>query len=404
MLGHAVPLFDETSRPSGAVAAFLDITDRKQAEEQLRKSQKLESLGLLAGGIAHDFNNLLTAIMGNTSLVMEEVGPGPSKRLQGILRCGERAANLIRQLLAYTGKAELVVREVDVAQAIADMRGLMELSTPKSVRLHLDLEQRLPLLRVDPSQLEQVVMNLVINAGEAIGEGNPGEIHVSASNVTVEEAFTDALGSDIAPGRFVRIEVSDTGKGIDRSTMSRLFDPFFTTKFSGRGLGLSAVAGIVRSHRGAITVDAGRRKGTSFRVLLRAACSASEPGEEPAGRCGKVVLVVDDEEPVREFIAEVARRRGFDVLTACDGEQALSICESHRVDAAVLDVIMPIMGANALLPALKQRQPNARILLTSGYNEVDARQLCAAYPETAFLPKPYTSEQIGNAVVALFPK
>jgi len=401
MLGNAVPLLDEHGRPRGAVGAFVDITDRKRAEERLRASQKLESLGLLAGGIAHDFNNLLTAIMGNTSIAIKEAGPGPAARLKQILRSADRAAKLIRQLMTYSGKGPVLARDVDVAQAVSEMRNLMELSVPKSVRLNLDLEQRVPPVWLDPSQLEQILMNLVINAGEAIGEGNAGRIRVSTSKMEVEKGFSDELGSEIPPGRYARIAVSDTGAGIEADVLRKVFDPFFSTKFAGRGLGLAAVAGIVRSHRGAITVNSMQGKGTTFSVLLP--LNGDEPGmeEEPQGPARGVVLVVEDDGSVREFIADVARSMGFRVLTACDGADAMAACEREAIDAVVLDVVMPGMGGNVLLPLIKERLPEARILLTSGYNEVDARRLCADFPYTAFVQKPYTADEIAAAIEEL---
>jgi two-component system, cell cycle sensor histidine kinase and response regulator CckA len=402
LLANAVPLLDDESQAWGAVSAAVDITDRKRAEERLREAQKLESVGLLAGGIAHDFNNLLTAIMGNTSIVLNEVGPAPARRLKGILRSAQRAARLIRQLLAYSGKGEVISREIDVTQAIAEMRGLMELSVPKSVRLRLDLEQRIPRVRMDPSQLEQIIMNLVINAGEAIGEGNPGHICISTSVTVIDHEFVDALGGHVNAGRYLQIEVTDSGSGITVETLRKVFDPFFSTKFAGRGLGLAAVAGIVRSTQGAIAVESAPGAGSMFRVLL----PVSDSGQweaEPTNPGAAVVLVVDDDESVREFIADVARGLGYQVFTACDGEDAIAVCGRRKhVDAAVLDIVMPGIGTNVLLPKLKELCPDVRILLTSGYSELAARRLCAAYPDAAFVEKPYTAQQIGDAIEALF--
>lgn len=399
LLGNAVPLLDDHGVPWGAVAAFLDITDRKRAESHLRETQKLESVGLLAGGIAHDFNNLLTAIMGNTSIVIKQVDAGPAARLKGILRSAERAANLIRQLLAYSGKAQVIARLIDVTQAVTEMRALMEISVPKSVRLCFDLEQRLPSIRLDPSQLEQILMNLVINAGEAIGPGNAGTVRVTTALAVVDEPFTDGLGGEITPGRYLRIEVSDTGSGMEPETIRKVFEPFFSTKFAGRGLGLAAVAGIVRSQHGAITVKSTPGQGSTFRVLLPAGndVAAAEPAEGGRG----VVLVADDDDSVREFIADVARGLGYRVLTACDGSEALAVCAREQVDVVVLDVVMPVMGANLFLPKLKAMQSGVRILLTSGYSETDARRLCVDYPDIAFVQKPYTAHQIEDAIEGL---
>jgi signal transduction histidine kinase/CheY-like chemotaxis protein len=400
-LGNAVPLFDESGRSRGAVGAFVEISEHKRTEEQLRQSQKLESVGLLAGGIAHDFNNLLTGILGNASMVLDEIDPAPAERIKEVIKCAERAANLTRQLLAYSGKGQFVVRDLDVSQAVNEMSDLVQFSVPKSVGLKLDLEKRLPTVRMDPSQLQQILMNLVINAGEAIGEGNTGRIAVSTGMSDLDGSFVDALGQDIAPGRYVSIEVSDTGSGIDESLAPRIFDPFFSTKFVGRGLGLAAVAGIVRSQKGAILVRTRPGSGSTFRVLFPTAeIRELQRTQLPDANERGTVLVVDDEPAVRQFIAVVLSRQGYRVLEASDGREALAVCdrEARPIDVTVLDVVMPLMGANELLPLLKVRRPDMGVLLTSGYSESEARRLCTDYPEVAFIQKPYTAQQIARTV------
>jgi signal transduction histidine kinase len=404
MLGDAVPLFDERGQPRGAVGAFVDITERKNSEERLRQTQKLESVGLLAGGIAHDFNNLLTGIMGNASLIVDEIGPRQAARLKEVMDSAERAANLTRQLLAYSGQGQFVVRDLDISEAVNEIRGLVEFSIPKTVSLTISVQSRLPILRMDPSQLQQILMNLVINAGEAIGEGNHGEIQVATSMTDIDKPFVDAAGIEVAPGRYVCIEVRDSGPGIGEDERRRVFDPFFTTKFTGRGLGLAAVAGIVRSRKGGITLQSGRGRGTIFRVLLPVADKRTSPAGEASGREGLgAILVVDDEASVRDFISAVLGRQGYRVLPASDGREALAMLEREdgTVLGVVLDVVMPVMGAHELLPILKKRQPNAKVLLTSGYSEAEVRRLCADYPGAAFIQKPYTAQQIARAVAEL---
>ena len=401
LLGDAVPLLGEDGLPRGAVGAFIDITERKRTEERLRQSQKLESVGLLAGGIAHDFNNLLTGIMGNASLVLEEVGPGPARRLKDVVSSAERAAHLTRQLLAYSGKGQFVVRELDVSQAVNEMSGLLESSIPKSATLNLNLERRLPAVRMDPGQLQQILMNLVINAGEAIGEGKPGRITVSTGQSDVRTTFIDSMGEEVAPGRYVLIEVGDTGSGIDEETKRKIFDPFFTTKFTGRGLGLAAVAGIVRSRKGAITVRSVPGAGSTFRVLLPVSESpVQKPEEELHANARTAILVVEDEPRVRDFLGAVFTRQGYRVLLATDGRHALAVCgrESGHIDAAVIDVVMPLMGAGELLAELKACRPDLKILLTSGYSESEAKRICAAWPGAIFIQKPYTAKQIAKTV------
>ncbi len=402
MLGHASPLRDADGRVRGCVGAFLDVSEHKRTEERLRQAQKLESVGLLAGGIAHDFNNLLTGVIGNASILLEDGGGEYAGIARAILASAERAAGLTRQLLAYAGKGQFILHDIDVSQAVNQMSGLLQFSIPKSVGLKLDLEQRLPMVRMDPSQLQQILMNLVINAGEAIGEMNTGKITVSTGLVDFEAPFVDALGREAAPGRYVSIEVSDTGGGIDDAALSKIFDPFFTTKFTGRGLGLAAVAGVVRSQKGAIMVDSTPGRGTTFRVLLPAA--EHQPEQECPDEAGRVtILVVDDESSVRDFIGSALRRQGYRVLLARDGRDALNLCDRARgdIDAAVVDVVMPVMGAQDLLPALLARRPKIKVLLTSGYSESEVRRLCAQYPGAAFLQKPYTARAITGALEAL---
>jgi CheY-like chemotaxis protein len=340
-------------------------------------------------------------MMGNASLVVDHVDPDSAKRVNEVIRSAERAAHLTRQLLAYAGKGQFVVQELDLSQAVNAMGELLQFSLPKSVDLAMHLQRRLPQIEMDPSQVEQIVLNLVMNAGEAIGEGNPGKITVTTSTTEIHEPFVDAIGQEIGAGRYVTIKVTDTGAGIDLDKLSKVFDPFFTTKFTGRGLGLAAVAGIVRAQHGAITVRSVPGKGSTFCVLFRPAeARAEERASEPQANTRGTILVADDEPSVREFIGAVLHRAGYRVLAAADGREALAIFDREKgeIDGLVLDVVMPVMGANELLPELRARRPSLKILLTSGYTETEARRLSAAYPGTAFIQKPYTEQQIIKAL------
>ena len=397
------PVYEPGGRQILAVIITRDMTARKRAEERIRQSQKLESLGLLAGGIAHDFNNLLTGIMGNASMVLDEIDPASAERVREVIDSAERAANLTRQLLAYSGKGQFIVRDLNVSEAVNEIAALVEFSIPKSVQLAVTVQRRLPLVRMDPSQLQQVLMNLVINAGEAIGEGNPGRITVATSTTMIDRPFVDTAGEEVAPGRYVCVEVSDTGSGIDGEHRAKIFDPFFTTKFTGRGLGLAAVAGIVRSLKGGITVESGAGRGSTFRVFLPASEGRIETAPKGEGvDGGTTILVVDDEAAVRNFIAAVLRKRGHRVLTASDGQEALTVMEREsKIEAVVLDVIMPVMGGNDVLPKLKALRPELKVLMTSGYSESEARRLCATYPGASFIQKPYTAQQVSKAVEEL---
>ncbi len=377
----------------------LELSERKELERRVLQAQKLESVGLLAGGIAHDFNNLLTGILGYSSLALDQVEGNTAEQIRQVMRNAERATHLTRQLLAYSGQGQFVVTDLDVSEAVNEISGMVEFSIPRSVELAMTVQRRLPVVRMDPSQFQQILMNLVINAGEAIGEGNPGRIMVSTSMTDLEQPFVDAIGEPVAPGRYVCIGVSDTGPGIPDSERSKIFDPFYTTKFFGRGLGLAAVAGILRAQRGGLTLETTPGGGSTFRIFLPAA-NGHAAREMRGGKSLGTVLVVDDEATVRQVIRSALTHKGFQVLLASDGREAWSIFEreGQAIDAVVLDVVMPVMGGNELLPRLKARRPELKVLLTSGYSESEARRLCAAYPGADFIQKPYTAQQIAKAV------
>jgi PAS domain S-box-containing protein len=275
------PIRDGDGRIVGAVVICRDITEQKRAEQKLWQTQKLESIGRLAGGIAHDFNNLLTGIMGNASLALDDAPPHIARKLHEVMANAERAADLTRQLLAYSGKGRFMARDLDVSEAVTGIAGLAKAWIPRAVELEVTARARLPIVRMDPANFEQVLINLVINAAEAIGENSPGTIAVTTSLTWIDTAFIDAVGCETRPGRYICIEVRDSGSGMDEATRSRIFDPFFTTKFTGRGLGLAAVAGILRAQQGRIAVESAPGQGSVFRVLLPFADSFAETEAGP---------------------------------------------------------------------------------------------------------------------------
>jgi PAS domain S-box-containing protein len=387
-------------RTVAAVLVVHDISERKRAEEQLRQAQKLESVGLLAGGVAHDFNNILTSILGTASLIEEELPANASGKLSVIIEGAERAANLTRQLLAYAGKGQFVIEDLDISTLVREMLGLIRLSVPKSIEVRLDLQEGLPLISADPGQMQQVLMNLVINAGEAIGAGNHGRICLSTGSADIGEGFLDATAAELAAGQYVYLEVRDTGCGMDEHTKARMLDPFFTTKFTGRGLGLAAVSGIMRSQKGAITVESALGQGSAFRVLFPASANPAVARKDAASHERPAVLVIEDEEGVRGFLKSALERYGYTVLSAQDGREGLAMLDQHSSSIALvlLDLIMPVMGGQEVLAEIKRRQPGIKVLLTSGYNEAEAKRLCAAYGDTLFLQKPFSARSLIHKV------
>jgi len=383
-------LDDRTGALRGAVFLVMDTTARRNLEEQFRQAQKFESVGQLAAGVAHDFNNLLTSILGNTSLVLNDLAPGdPAReRLEEVVKASSRAAHLTRQLLAYSGKGRLVLRKIDLSGALRAMESLLRSSVPKKVRLDLDLAAGLPLVEADPAQVQQVVLNLVINAAEAIGEAT-GEVRV----VTGAGELAEAKG-DLKPGPHVFLEVRDTGCGMDDHVRAHLFDPFFTTKFLGRGLGLPAVSGIVRGHKGAIEVQSAPGRGTTFRILFPAEAAARAAVLVRTG-AARTVLVVDDEAMVRTLAKAALESSGYTVLLAGNGQEAVEVVRSHgeRIGTVLLDMTMPVMGGEEALDEILALQPGIRVVASSGYGEREAVQRFGKRI-TGFLPKPYTAHEL----------
>ena len=397
---HGRVLFEgegEQRRAVRFVGVNMDITERRHAEERLRQAQKLESIGVLAGGVAHDFNNLLTVIMGSASTALAE---RPScEHSQAILSASERAAYLTRQLLAYAGKGHNVVKLVDLTEVVTQCTSLLSAAVPKRAALRFNLSKDLPCLEADPTCVEQILMNLVVNAGEAIPPKADGLIEIATSSVEVtpEMARLHSRAYDVAAGRYVCLEVRDNGGGMDEATASRIFDPFFTTKFTGRGLGLAAVEGILRTSKGFVEVRSSSGCGTTFRVFLPASDKVrpmekggSKPGQELRGAC--TILVVDDEEMVRRLACRTLRRYGYEVQEAQDGRDALrALANSPTLPSLVLlDLAMPVLSGDELVPILETTYPGLKILMSSGYPEEEARRLSPNGSVVSFLQKPYT--------------
>jgi two-component system, cell cycle sensor histidine kinase and response regulator CckA len=380
---------------------------RLDFERKLLQSQKLESIGVLAGGIAHDFNNLLTGILGHANFARAELARGATDidpMLAQVETSAQRAAELCRQLLAYAGKGRFVVRLIDINVAVQQAVPLVKLSISKKVSLDLQLGEGLPPFRGDPTQLNQVLLNLAANASEAIGP-NAGTITVRTSRVTLTpmDLLTLSEAEDIAPGQFVCLEVRDTGAGIPPETIGHIFEPFFTTKFVGRGLGLSAVLGIVHGHRGAIRVTSEPGRGAMFELFFPVAAAPQRQTRSPLGVPAPIrgtVLVVDDDDAVRGFVTTVLTSAHFHVATAVDGEDALAQLRRNPMgfDAVLLDLSMPRMDGEDTLLALRMLTPNLPVVLTSGYHHQGVAQRFVGRGVADFLAKPFTADMLINAI------
>ncbi len=394
------PIKNDDGNITGFVSVQRDITDEKQQQVRLEHTQRLESLGVLAGGIAHDFNNLLTAILGNAGLARRHT-PDDSPiaaNLQHIEEASERAADLCKQMLAYSGKGKFVVTPINLSELITDITKLLSVSISKNVSLRTDLDPALPAIVADKAQMQQVIMNLIINASEAIGEGS-GNIVIHTGVMDVDNPYlqTTHIDDPLPPGSYVFIEISDDGCGMDKQTQKKLFDPFFTTKFTGRGLGMSAILGIVRGHNGAIKVYSEPGKGTTFKVLFPVAKDVevqevyATPDTHQAWVGHGLILVVDDEKSLRETASLMLENIGFQVITACDGVEAVEIfSRSHsEIDVVLLDMTMPKMDGKTAFREMRRIDPDVRVILSSGYNEQDATSHFAGKGLAGFIQKPY---------------
>jgi PAS domain S-box-containing protein len=404
----------------GAARVIAESVRRRRAEEQqmaleaqVRHAQKMESLGVLAGGIAHDFNNLLMAILGHASLGIAEAGEASAARdhLLQIEATAKRAAELTNQLLAYAGKGRFVIERVSVNQLVEEMGNLLHTAISRKAVLRYELTPDLPAVEGDPTQLRQVVMNLITNASEALG-GEAGTITLTTGAMQASERYLReaCLENTLRPGPFAFLEVSDTGCGMDEETRQKIFDPFFSTKFTGRGLGLASVLGVVGGHKGAICVKSAPGAGTRFRILFT---PLSEPAHEPSPAAPPpevhwkgegLVLLVDDEDMVRSVARLMLQRLGFQVVTASDGREAVEIFRARKIEiaAVVLDMTMPNMDGNEALRELRRLRSDVRVLLTSGFTAEDVASGISRDSGVGFLQKPFNSGMLAEKLRALF--
>ena len=409
-----VPLAAKGEPNAGRVGVNRDVTRRREAERRRRdleakvqQSQKFESLGVLAGGIAHDFNNLLMGILGQADLALMDLPPNaPVRRnLQQIETASRRAADLSRQMLAYSGRGRFVVDHVDVNQLVGDALSVLRISVPEKTRLEVQVTRDRAEVEGDATQLRQVISNLVTNASEAM-EDDTGKIVISTrvQDCRREMLRHCYLDENLTEGRYVVLEVRDTGRGIPPEMLTRVFDPFFTTKFTGRGLGLAAVLGIARGHGGGVCVSSEPGRDTKFEVLLPLA--GGETPERPHERKVSVdegndakagtVLLVDDEQAVRDVARQMLQRAGFRVLTATNGREALGVYEAHAAEivCVILDMTMPVMDGKETFQEIRKMNERVRIVMSSGYNEQEVKRRFAGQRPSGFVQKPYESADL----------
>ena len=386
----------EDDRVTHFVGVQTDITAFKQMELQLRQSQKMEAIGHLAGGVAHDFNNLLTVINGCCELLRATGGmpADASPLVDEIYRAGERAATLTRQLLAFGRKTVLQTRVLPLNELVSDFQGLVGRLIGEDIQLTTDFRADPGLVRVDPGQMEQVLMNLVVNARDAMPQG--GTLTVGTRDVFLDADY--AAKQDLRPGQYVRLTVADTGCGMDRATLARMFEPFFTTKPVGKGtgLGLAMVYGILKASGGQVTVESTVGQGTAFHLFLPAVdqpeAAALPPSRsvQPGGT--ETVLLVEDEAGVRKLARQALESRGYRVLEACDGEAALQLCREHagEIDLLLSDVVMPHMSGRELRQHVADTSPHTRVLFISGYTDDAVVRHGVYQAESDFLQKPFS--------------
>jgi len=417
------PMFDGEGKLVGVLGIGHDITELKKAENErlslerkLMHSQKLESLGILSGGIAHDFNNLLLAILGNLDLALMKLPPDAAvrKNIDRSITAAKHAAKLTNMMLAYSGKGSFVIKELNLSALVEENAAMLSAAIPKSVSLDLRLDQALPPVMADTGQLQQVVMNLITNASEAIGD-EQGMITITTGVRSFDQTTLDEsrLEEKLAAGTYAWMEVRDNGSGMDQDTQQRLFDPFFTTKFTGRGLGMSAVLGIIRAHKGAFLVESSPGSGTAMLVVLPIA-DQSGAGETAGtatavdaslknGQYPDMILIVDDEEMIRGVCVEMMEILGFRTLAASGGEEALAIFREHRdrIGLVLLDQSMPGMDGVTVFQCLRKQKPDVRVLLASGFSKEEISQRFSGMGLSGFIQKPFNLNSLSSEVQRL---
>jgi len=412
---HSVaPVCDEDGKVINHVIFMTDVTEEKTLRSKVEHTQRLESLGVMAGGIAHDFNNILTSILGNAKLAESKMTGGKrgsTPYLERITKASERAADLCRQMLAYSGQGQLEIRVIDLSKLVHDVTSLLEVSVADHVQISYHLTKELPSVEGDSGQLQQVIMNLITNAGESY-QGKHGLVEVSAGKMWVDSQWLkdSILGEELKEGEYVYVEVKDSGCGMDEETRKKMFEPFFTTKFTGRGLGMSAMMGIIKAHHGAINIYSELGEGTMIRVIF-------PPTDQPVElfspqdslvehRVDGAIMVVDDEEDILELAETVLEEMGYHVVTAFSGEGALKLFGSDELNvvAVITDATMPGMSGEQLCRKLRELDKDVKLILSSGYDRDSALSQLPDGVIQGFIQKSYAPEQFSKSVAKILSK
>jgi two-component system cell cycle sensor histidine kinase/response regulator CckA len=406
------PLVDSAGTVLGVMGIRMDLTEQKKLEDQLRQAQKMEAVGQLAGGVAHDFNNLLTVITGYSEVLLNNLKTEESSRvcLNEIQKAGQRAAELTRQLLAFSRKQILQPRLLDLNDLVADMQKMLGRLIGEDIQLFTTLARGLGHVQADPGQIEQILVNLVVNARDAMPRG--GRLTIETADIQVEEAQRQDC-PELRPGRYARLAVTDTGCGMDAQTLARIFEPFFTTKDVGKGtgLGLATVYGIVKQSGGQVRASSKLGKGSRFEVYLpvvkkAAACEDNLPVRVSPPGGTETILLAEDEDGVRALVGQVLRSKGYTILEATNGEDALRLSEENQgpVDLLLTDVVMPHVGGRALAEAVAARYPDAKVLYMSGYTDDAVLRNGVLQSENEFLQKPFNADDLLYKVRELLDK
>lgn len=382
-----------------------ELEAKQELETRMLHQQKLESLGILAGGLAHDFNNLLAGVLGYADLALENTDADSKSQnyLLKIIGSATRASELCNQMLAYSGKGKFLTEIIDISHTISETLGLIKVALPKKVELVLDCTDELTFIEVDPTQVRQVLMNLVTNAAEAIGDDS-GQVTIATrvADFSVEALLQLDLTCTLSSGRYVTVEIQDTGSGMSDEVMSKIFDPFFTTKFTGRGLGLAAVQGIIKSHQGLLVIHSIPEVGTSMTTLWPASAKP-QPIVAPsqtnlAKQSGGTILFVDDEELLRSLVERMLSKLGYNVLLAADGDEAVQVFKAHQpvISGVILDLTMPIKNGEETYRELVKIDPAVKVIYTTGYTEQEIQHRYNIDGGYNLLTKPFDLNKLSS--------